>query len=55
MVYGLILCYLIWFVKAPWWLMVPAVTGAIFGALKNITDIYEEGKRKGQKDGQNKL
>ena len=40
----LILIYLVWFVKAPWWLYVPCVTGVIFKGIYYLMQIYQAGK-----------
>lgn len=39
-----VLLYLVWFVKAPWWLYVPTVTGAVFKTIQFLMEVYEAGK-----------
>ena len=43
MVY-LILIYLIWYVKAPWWLYIFAVTGLVDKTINFLMGIYDAGR-----------
>lgn len=39
-----VIIYLVWFVKAPWWLYIPCVAGLVAKCIGFILDIYDAGK-----------
>ena len=44
MIMYFVVIYLIWFVKAPWWLYIPMVACVIAKTIQFLMEIYEEGK-----------
>lgn len=44
-----VLMYLVWFVKAPWWLFIPLIAGVIIKVIDTAINIYEEGKEDGDR------
>lgn len=49
MLFGLIILYLEWFVKAPWWLYIPTITLTVVSGINFMLMVYEEGRKEGAK------